>query len=120
MTEICTATTGKRATEGQGSPAQAWARALELTAPIARNPERIFPTVIEERAAQFGDAPALLSERECFTYRALAERVEPICPMGARAGYTQRRMRRPAHAEPAGVHGHAGWASPRPAAWWPC
>jgi len=58
----------------QQSPAQAWARALELTTPIARRPERIFPWVIEERAAQFSDAPALLSERECFTYGELAQR----------------------------------------------
>jgi fatty-acyl-CoA synthase len=57
------------------SPAQAWARALELTAPIARHPDRVFPKVIQERAEQFGEAPALLSERECLTYRALAERV---------------------------------------------
>ena len=57
-----------------GSAAKAWLRALELTAPIARNRDRILPTVIEELAARFGDAPALLSDRECLTYRALAER----------------------------------------------
>ncbi len=56
------------------SPAKAWLRALELTAPIARNPSRIFPTVIEELAQTHGEAPALLSDRECLTYRALAER----------------------------------------------
>ncbi len=48
--------------------------ALELTAPIARNPDRIMSTVIEELAAQFGDAPSLLSERECLSYRQLFER----------------------------------------------
>ena len=58
----------------QARPAKAWVRALELTAPIARHPDRIFPTVIQELAAQFGEAPALLSDRECLTYRALAER----------------------------------------------
>ena len=68
---------------GNGSAAKAWLRALELTAPIARNRDRVLPTVIEELAAQFGDAPALLSDRECLTYRALSERVKPICPMGA-------------------------------------
>jgi fatty-acyl-CoA synthase len=57
-----------------GSTAKAWLRALELTAPIASNPERILPAVILEVAAQMGDAPALLSDRESFTYRALAER----------------------------------------------
>ena len=59
---------------GTPSTARAWARALELTVPIARNPERILPTVIEELAEKFGDAPALLSDRESLTYRTLAER----------------------------------------------
>jgi fatty-acyl-CoA synthase len=63
-----------RSEKGSGSPAQAWLRALEMTAPIARHPARIFPTVIRERAAQFGTAPALLSERECLTYGELAAR----------------------------------------------
>src|SRR5262249_53042396 len=58
-----------RASGGNG-----WLRALELTAPIAKSPARILPTVIEERAALAGDAPALLSDRECFSYRALAAR----------------------------------------------
>ena len=49
-------------------------RALERTTPIARQPDRIFPAVIQELAAKFGDAPALLSDRECLTYRALADR----------------------------------------------
>jgi fatty-acyl-CoA synthase len=53
---------------------QAWLRALELTAPIARNPERIFSTVIDELAERSPDAPALLSERKCMSYRALAGR----------------------------------------------
>ena len=56
------------------SPAKAWSRALELTAPIANNPDRIFSTVIEELAETVGDSPALLSDRECLTYRALAAR----------------------------------------------
>ncbi len=56
------------------SSARAWARALERTAPIARRPDRTLPTVIEELAETFGDAPALLSDGECLTYRALAER----------------------------------------------
>ena len=62
------------AESGSRSAAKAWVRALELTAPIARHPERLLPAVIAERAAQLGDAPALLSARECLTYRALAER----------------------------------------------
>ena len=54
--------------------AKAWLRALELTAPIPRNRDRVMSTVIEELASRLGDAPALLSDRECMTYRELAER----------------------------------------------
>jgi fatty-acyl-CoA synthase len=56
------------------SSARRWSRALELTAPIARHPNRILPIVIEALAEQLGDAPALLSDGECLTYRALAQR----------------------------------------------
>ena len=56
------------------SPAKAWLRALELTASIPRNPARILPAVIDELAAKHLDAPALLSNRECLSYRQLAER----------------------------------------------
>src|SRR5207247_7768852 len=38
------------------------------------NPRRILPGVIEELAESCGEAPALLSDRERLTYRALAER----------------------------------------------
>jgi fatty-acyl-CoA synthase len=55
-------------------PAKAWLRALELTAPIARNRDRLLISVIEEQAAELGDAPALLSDRECMSYRELFER----------------------------------------------
>jgi len=49
-------------------------RALRMTTHIARNPGRIFPNVVEELAARHGDAPALLSVRETFSYRQLFER----------------------------------------------
>src|ERR1700738_5121549 len=49
-------------------------RTLKMTTPIAKNPGRVFPQVIDELAEKFGDAPALLSDRERMTYRALAER----------------------------------------------
>jgi fatty-acyl-CoA synthase len=56
------------------SPAKAWTRALQLTAPIAANPDHILPTTIEALADTCGDAPALLSDRECLSYRSLVER----------------------------------------------
>jgi len=68
------AETAVRPAPGKPSSPRAWLRALELTAPIVRRPDRILPTVIEELAEKYGDAPALLSDGEGLTYRALAER----------------------------------------------
>jgi fatty-acyl-CoA synthase len=59
---------------GKDSALRDWVRALEATAPIAANPQRILPRVIEELAQSRGDAPALVSARESFSYRALTER----------------------------------------------
>jgi fatty-acyl-CoA synthase len=56
------------------SPAKAWLRALEMTAPIAANPTRSLPAIIDELAKAYGEAPALLSDRETLSYRALAAR----------------------------------------------
>jgi fatty-acyl-CoA synthase len=61
-------------TGGKDSALRDWVRALEATAPIAGNPQRILPRVIEELAETRGDAPALLSAHECLTYRALDDR----------------------------------------------
>jgi fatty-acyl-CoA synthase len=59
---------------GKDSALRDWVRALEATAPIAGNPQRILPRVIEDLAQSRGDAPALLSAQEKLTYRALSER----------------------------------------------
>jgi fatty-acyl-CoA synthase len=48
-------------------------RVLRLTTPIARNPRRIFPLLVDDLAARHGDKPALVSKHESLTYRALAE-----------------------------------------------
>lgn len=45
-----------------------------MTAPITQNSHVTFPSLIESLAQKFGDAPALLSDTECLTYRALAAR----------------------------------------------
>src|SRR5438105_2658385 len=71
---IDVAQTGVLPAADRPSPTKVWLRALELTAPIARHPDRILPTVIEELAQKIGAAPALLSDGECLTYRALGER----------------------------------------------
>jgi fatty-acyl-CoA synthase len=49
-------------------------RVIRLTSPIARNPRRIFPLLVDELALRHGDKPALVSKHESLSYRALAER----------------------------------------------
>src|SRR6266852_4819019 len=49
-------------------------RVIRLTSPIARNPTRIFPLLVDDLAARHGDKPALVSNRERLTYRMLAAR----------------------------------------------
>jgi fatty-acyl-CoA synthase len=63
-----------RAGAGKDTALRDWLRALEATAPIDGNPERILPCVIEELAQRHGDTDALISARGTLTYRALAER----------------------------------------------
>jgi fatty-acyl-CoA synthase len=56
------------------TPARAWLRALEMTTPITANPTRTLPAMLDALAERHGDAPALLSDRETLSYRALAAR----------------------------------------------
>ena len=64
----------EKGSAAKSSVAKDWSRALQRTAGIASHPDRILPAVLEELAEQFGDAPALLSERECLTHAALVRR----------------------------------------------
>ena len=56
---------------GQDTALRDWVRALEATAPITANPQRLLLDVIEEQTDVRSDAPALLSADECLTYDAL-------------------------------------------------
>ena len=60
--------------ENSNAALQTWLRALEMTGHISKNPSITFPALIESLADRFGTAPALLADRECMTYRALAAR----------------------------------------------
>jgi non-ribosomal peptide synthetase component F len=63
-----------RLQEIQESARDAWIRALEMTANIARHPATTLPILVEELADKFEIAPALISERQTLSYRALADR----------------------------------------------
>ncbi len=73
MAAIEQADVTRRPEGGAASAARAWQRALEMIAPIGRDPARTLAAVIDEAAAHFGSSPALLSETETLTYRGLAD-----------------------------------------------
>jgi fatty-acyl-CoA synthase len=60
---------------GTMTSAQAWLRALETTAKATRDHHRILPRAVTEWAHTYGDAPALVSDRECFSFRELEKRM---------------------------------------------
>jgi len=59
---------------GKETALRDWVRALEATASIGRNPQRLLLDVVVEQARTRGEAPALISARETLSYRALCER----------------------------------------------
>src|SRR5439155_13617212 len=63
-----------KGTDVKPSVAKAWLRALAKTVPIAGRPAHVFAAVIDEAVERYGEPPALLSARECFTYRTLVDR----------------------------------------------
>jgi fatty-acyl-CoA synthase len=73
-TDLTAQDTIATSTGDRPSAAKAWLRALELTAAIGRNPTRTLAVMFADLAQQFGDAQALISERETLTYRGLAAR----------------------------------------------
>jgi fatty-acyl-CoA synthase len=56
------------------SSAKAWLKAIELTSRIEADPSRLFVDVVADWARRQPDRPALISDAETFTYRALAAR----------------------------------------------
>ncbi|MGA2491781.1 MAG: long-chain-acyl-CoA synthetase [Roseiarcus sp.] len=68
------------------TPARAWLSALETTAQATRDPARTLARAAGEWAAAYGDAPAVLSDVEQFTFRALAERANRYSRWALAAG----------------------------------
>jgi fatty-acyl-CoA synthase len=68
------------------SPARAWARALEITAQATRDPGRILPRAVAEWADKYGDAVALVSDRERLSFRALEARMNQYSRWALSAG----------------------------------
>jgi fatty-acyl-CoA synthase len=64
----------------------AWIRALQLTAPIQKNPWRTFPMLLDDLAARHGDAPAFLANDAILSYRGLAELANRYARWGIKQG----------------------------------
>jgi fatty-acyl-CoA synthase len=67
-------------------PAQVWLRAMETTANATRDPNRILPRAVAEWARDYGDATALVSDRENFTFRSLEARMNQYSRWALSAG----------------------------------
>jgi fatty-acyl-CoA synthase len=68
------------------SAAKAWLKAIELTSRIEPNPQRLFADIVDDWAARQGDRPALMSDGESLTYRALSERINRYARWALAAG----------------------------------
>ncbi len=55
--------------------AQAWLRALEGSVKVTRNPRHILPYFVAEWASSYQDSPALISDDELISFRALELRM---------------------------------------------
>lgn len=77
---------GERPPGGKPSAAKAWLRAIERTSRIEAAPRRLFADVVEDLAKRHPERPALISERETFTYGALAGRINQYARWAQAAG----------------------------------
>jgi fatty-acyl-CoA synthase len=68
------------------SAAKTWLKAIELTSRIEAEPSRLFADVVEEWAARQPDRPALVSDVQTLSYRALAERINRYARWALSAG----------------------------------
>jgi fatty-acyl-CoA synthase len=65
--------TGSQKGSGKSSAAKRWLKAIELTSRVEASPHRLFADIVEEWSERQPDVPCLISDRETFSYRALAE-----------------------------------------------
>src|ERR1700704_161455 len=85
-TDVIDQSASRPRASGRPSAAKSWLRAIELTSRIEADPSRLFPDVVDDWAQREQDRPALISENETFSYRALAERVNRYARWALSAG----------------------------------
>jgi len=74
--------------QAKPSAAKAWLKAIEQTSRIEANPQKLFADVVEDWAARQPGRPALVSDIESLTYRALAERIRRYARWAKSIGMT--------------------------------
>ena len=77
---------GSAASPRKPSTAKSWLKAIERTSRIEGNPQALFADIVEDWAARQPDRPALLSDIESFTYRALNDRINRYARWALLAG----------------------------------
>jgi fatty-acyl-CoA synthase len=73
-TDVIDQSTNRPRLRGRPSAAKSWLKAIEVTSRIDADPSRLFADVVEDWSDREPDRPALISETETFSYRALADR----------------------------------------------
>ena len=73
-TDVIDQSTNRPRLRGRPSAAKSWLKAIELTSRIDADPSRLFADVVEAWSDREPGRPALISETETFSYRALADR----------------------------------------------
>jgi fatty-acyl-CoA synthase len=68
------------------SAAKSWLKAIELTSRIEADPARLFADVVADWAQRQPDRPALISQTETLSYRALTERINRYARWALSAG----------------------------------
>src|SRR6201994_967615 len=68
------------------SAAKTWLKAIELTSRIEAEPSRLFADVVADWAVRQPDRPALVSDVQTLSYRALAERINRYARWALSAG----------------------------------
>ena len=71
---------------GKPSAAKSWLKAIELTSRIEADPCRLFADVVADWSKRQPDRPALISDAETLSYRALAERINRYARWALSAG----------------------------------
>jgi fatty-acyl-CoA synthase len=68
------------------SAAKSWLKAIELTSRIEADPQRLFADLVEDWSKRQPDRPALISESETLSYRALGMRINRYARWALSAG----------------------------------